>query len=304
MKKTVYLALVFLTLGVHAQDKVIKLYEGVIPNSKQAVDYNEIIDVSKDKSIRIKKIIDPELLVYYPRKEKANGTAVLICPGGGYGYVSMTNEGYEIAQKLIDNGFTAFILKYRLPSDEIMDDKTIGPLQDTQQAIKIIREEAAVHHIDTSKLGIMGFSAGGHLASTTGTHFNQVVIDNPNKTNLRPDFMVLVYPVISFGKFQHKGTRTHLIGGNPTEEMTRLYSNEFQVNEETPMTFLVHALDDKVVPFQNSVAFLEALNINGVKSEMHLYQEGGHGFGLNIRSTKESWFDSMLNWLSSNKLIP
>ena len=95
-----------------------------------------------------------------------------------------------------------------------------------------------------------------------------------------------------------------MIGENPTEEMTRLYSNEFQVNEETPMTFLVHALDDKVVPFQNSVAFLEALNINGVKSEMHLYQEGGHGFGLNIRSTKESWFDSMLNWLSSNKLIP
>ena len=304
MKKIVYLALVFLTLGMHAQDKVVKLYDGEIPNSKQAVDYKEIIDVSKDKSIRIKKIVDPELLVYYPKKSKANGAAVLICPGGGYGLVSMTNEGYEIAQKLIENGITAFILKYRLPSDQIMVDKTIGPLQDAQQAIKLIREGAAIHHIDASKLGIMGFSAGGHLASTTGTHYNQVVIDNPNKTNLRPDFMVLVYPVISFGAFQHKGTRTNLIGENPSEEMTHLYSNEFQVNKETPITFLAHAIDDKAVSFQNSVIFLEELNKNGVKSEMHLYQEGGHGFGLKNKTTKESWFDSMLNWLSSNKLIP
>ncbi|WPR71380.1 alpha/beta hydrolase [Flavobacterium sp. NG2] len=303
MKRVIYLTLVLLTLCANAQDKVIKLYKGKVPNSKIALDYKETGDIAKDNNLRISKITDPELLVFYPQKNKSNGTAVLICPGGGYGIVSMTNEGYTVAQKLIENGITAFILKYRLPSDEIMVDKTIGPLQDAQQALKLIRENATEHHIDGTKLGIMGFSAGGHLASTAGTHFNHVVIDNPKNTNLRPDFMVLVYPVISFGEFQHKGTRTRLIGEKPSEELIHLYSNELQVTKETPLTFLVHAADDKAVPFQNSVNFFLKLKQEGVKSEIHIYQEGGHGFGLNNKTTKESWFDSMLNWLVLNKLI-
>ncbi|MGA9639247.1 alpha/beta hydrolase [Flavobacterium sp.] len=303
MKKIYCLSILFLiVLGAQAQDKVIKLYEGEVPNSKFAADYKEQSDTAKDNNLRISKITDPEILVFYPKKGKSNGVAVLICPGGGYGIVSMTNEGYSVAKKLNEKGITAFVLKYRLPSDEIMVDKTIGPLQDAQQAIKIIRENTAIHDIDPTKLGIMGFSAGGHLASTAGTHFNQVVIENLNKTNLRPDFMVLVYPVISFGEFQHKGTRMHLIGDKPSDAMIQLYSNELQVTKETPMTFLVHAADDKAVPFQNSINFFLKLKEQGIKSEMHIYQEGGHGFGLNNKTTKESWFDAMMNWLTSNKM--
>ena len=286
------------------QNKVIKLYKDVVPNSKVATDYIESSDTANDGNIRIKNITDPEMLVFYPKKNKANGTAVLICPGGGYGIVSMTNEGYSIAEKLNENGITAFILKYRLPSDQIMIDKKIGPLQDAQQALKMIRENASEHHIDVTKVGIMGFSAGGHLASTAGTHFNQVVIDNPMNTSLRPDFMVLVYPVISFGEFQHKGTRTHLIGNSPSEDLVKLYSNELQVTNETPITFLAHAADDKAVPYQNSMLFYSKLIQEGVKGEMHIYQAGGHGFGLNNKTTNDSWFDSMLTWLEANKMIP
>lgn len=303
MKKTIYSFLLLTALSINAQDKIIKLYSGAVPNSKTAADYSENSEKAKDGSIRIKKITEPEMLVFYPKKKKDKGIGVVICPGGGYGLVSMTNEGYSVAKKLNEKGITAFILKYRLPSDQIMVDKTIGPLQDAQQAFKIIRENASEHAIDPAKLGIMGFSAGGHLASTAGTHFNQVVIDNPNKTNLRPDFMVLVYPVISFGEFQHKGSRINLIGDKPTPEMITLYSNELQVTPETPITFLAHAADDKAVPFQNSLNFYLSLNKNQVKSELHLYQEGGHGFGLNNKTTQETWFNSLINWFTANKIM-
>jgi acetyl esterase/lipase len=287
-----------------AQNKVIKLYPDGIPNSKVAADYKEITEAVPGGGSRIKNVSNPEMLVFYPKKKKSNGAAVIICPGGGYKYLSMTNEGYSIAEKLNKEGITAFILKYRLPDDEIMVDKTIGPLQDAQQAIKLIRENASSHHIDANKVGIMGFSAGGHFASTAGTHFNQVVIENPNNTNLRPDFMVLVYPVISFGEFQNKGTRVNLIGKNPTDELVKSFSNELQITKDTPITFLVHAADDKVVPYQNSMLFYSKLIQEGVKGEMHIYPAGGHGFGLNNKTTKASWFDSMITWLESNKIIP
>ncbi|MCG9793706.1 alpha/beta hydrolase [Flavobacterium algicola] len=233
MKKSMSMfMMLFVLCTVTAQDKIVKLYQQV-PSSKQATGYAESADTAADGNIRIKNITDPEMIVFYPKKGKSNGAAVVICPGGGYGIVSMTNEGYSIAQKLNENGITAFILKYRLPSDGIMVDKTIGPLQDAQQALKLVRENATEYHTDANKVGIMGFSAGGHLASTAGTHFNQVVIDNPKNTNLRPDFMVLVYPVISFGDYQHKGTRVHLIGTTPSAELVNLYSNELQVTGYT-----------------------------------------------------------------------
>lgn len=304
MKNFFFTSLFLITvLSSSAQDKVIKLYQGTIPNSRVSPNYVEETNTSDDGNIRIKKISSPELLVYYPKK-KSNGIAVLICPGGGYGLVSMKNEGYSIAEELNKKGITAFILKYRLPSDEIMVDKTIGPLQDAQQAIKLIRENATTHHITADRLGIMGFSAGGHLASTVGTHFDKAVIDNPNNTNLRPDFMVLLYPVISFGEFTHKGSKRNLIGENPTEEIVKLYSNELQITSETPITFLVHAADDKAVPYQNSVLLYTKLIAAGVGGEMHIYQGGGHGFGLINKTTKASWFDVMITWLESNKIMP
>lgn len=301
MKK--FFVIMFLLAGVYASNaqEVIKLYPEGVPNSKIAADYKERADTATDKKVRVSKVSQPELLAFYPEKNKATGTAVVICPGGGYGILAISHEGYDVAKRFNDVGITAFILKYRLPSDLIMEDKTIGPLQDAQQAIKLLREGASKYAINPNKIGIMGFSAGGHLASTAGTHFNTPVIDNTLKTSLRPDFMVLIYPVITFGEFTHGGSKRNLLGDKPTDEQIKLYSNELQITSETPPSFLVHANDDKAVPSENSIQFVMKLKEAGVKNELHLYQAGGHGFGLNNKTTKEDWFKTMINWMTSNQ---
>src|SRR6476620_4665876 len=164
---------------VLSAQETIDLYSGKIPNSKEAKNYQEE-DVKSNGRISISKVIKPELTAYFP--EKPNGTAIIICPGGGYLHLAITHEGFQVAEELNKMGITAFVLKYRLPSDEIMSDKTIGPLQDAQQAIKIVRENAEKWQINPNLIGIMGFSAGGHLASTLETHFQKAVIDNPKQT--------------------------------------------------------------------------------------------------------------------------
>jgi acetyl esterase/lipase len=184
-----------------------------------------------------------------------------------------------------------------------MSDKTIGPLQDAQQAIKIVRENAEKWHINPNLIGIMGFSAGGHLASTLETHFQKAVIDNPKQTSLRPDFAILGYPVVTMDSLTHKGSKNNLLGVNPSDELVKLYSNELQVTPETPPTFIVHAIDDKTVPVENSINLILALKKAGVKSELHLYQAGGHGFGLNNKTTTDKWFDRMINWLKANQFV-
>ena len=184
-----------------------------------------------------------------------------------------------------------------------MEDKSIGPLQDAQQVVKMLREKAVDFKINPSKIGIMGFSAGGHLASTLGTHFTDSVIENKNNTSLRPDFMVLIYPVISFGEFAHKGSKNNLIGLNPIDEQVKLYSNELHVSAETPPTFLVHANDDKSVPSENSLDFAKKLKQAGVKCELHLYPAGGHGFGLDNKTTKDQWMDRLKNWMEASSLL-
>jgi acetyl esterase/lipase len=289
--------LLLTTITVFAQQAEIKLYpDGGIPNSKPApATYVESI-VNNSGS----KIITPTITPYLPEKGKATGTAIIICPGGGYVHLSMLNEGSSIAQRFASIGITAFVLKYRLPSDEIMVDKTIGPLQDAQRAIQIVRERAAEWGINPAKVGIIGFSAGGHLASTAGTHFNKVVIDNKNNTSVRPDFMMLLYPVITFGDLTHKGSKNALIGMNAPQALVDLYSNEKQVTPNTPPTFIVQAEDDRTVPVQNSLMFYEALLANHVKAEMHIYQSGGHGFGLHNRTTKDDWFERGVNFLAQN----
>jgi len=283
--------------AIFAQEAEIKLYpDGGIPNSKPApATYVEKI-VNNSGSM----IITPTITPYLPEKGKATGTAVIICPGGGYVHLSMLNEGSSIAKRFASIGITAFVLKYRLPSDAIMVDKTIGPLQDAQRAIQIVRERAAEWGINPAKVGIIGFSAGGHLASTAGTHFNKVVIDNKNNTSVRPDFMMLLYPVITFGDLAHKGSEYALIGRDAPQALVDLYSNEKQVTPDTPPTFIVQAEDDRTVPVQNSLMFYEALLANHVKAEMHIYQAGGHGFGLHNRTTKDDWFERGVNFLTQN----
>jgi acetyl esterase/lipase len=296
MKKLLLPVLLFAVMTVSAQEKPIPLYPNGIPNSKPApADYVETI-VNNSGSM----VITPTLTPYLPEKGKATGTAVVICPGGGYSHLALGHEGIDIAKKFNEIGVTAFVLKYRLPSDKIMLDKTIGPLQDAQRAIQIVREGAAQWGIDPAKVGIIGFSAGGHLASTAGTHFDKVVIDNKNNTSVRPDFMLLLYPVITFGEMAHKGSQIALLGKDAPQNLIDLYSNEKQVTPNTPPTFLVQAEDDKTVPVQNSLLMYEALLKNKVKAEMHLYQAGGHGFGLNNKTTKDMWFDRCVNFLQQN----
>lgn len=280
--------------------ELIKLYSGNIPGSTGSV----ITEVPGTKAIpgMISSVTDPELEIYLPEKEKASGAAVIICPGGSYKVLTYQGEGVRTARELMKNGIASFVLKYRLPDDAIMKDKKTGPLQDVQQAIKVVRENAGKWGIDVNRVGIMGFSAGGHLASTAATHFEKSPIGNPDKINLRPDFLILVYPVISMqDNLTHPDSRTNLLGPNPSKEVIDLFSNEMQVAENTPPTYITHSADDKLVDVDNSISFFEALRHKNVPVEMHIYPKGGHGFLL--RQKTEEWMVPLFNWLRNSKFI-
>ena len=279
--------------------KVMALYEGAIPNNKTNVS-NEI----NRGNGRIAGVTVPTITIYLPAKPDSFKTAVIICPGGGYSGLATEHEGFEIARLLNTKGIAAFVLKYRIPTDSSMNHKEIVPLQDAERAIQLVRIHAKEWNVNPDKTGIMGFSAGGHLASTLGTHFTQIVIDNTKNINIRPDFMILGYPVISFSdNLAHMGSRINLIGKNASDEKVKLFSNELQVTPQTPPTFLVQAADDKTVKVDNSIVFFEALQKNKVPVEMHIYQRGGHGFGLHNATTKDNWFNSAMNWLVSINLL-
>lgn len=279
---------------------VIDLYPGTAPNSVRN-SVQEKKDQNEQNQIYYSKVTRPTLEIHLPERATATGAAVVICPGGGYSFVSYTNEGTDIAKAFNKIGVAAFILKYRLPSDETMKDKTVGPLQDAQQAIKTVRLKSSEWHIDPRRVGIVGFSAGGHLASTAGTHYAHAVIPNDEKVSLRPDFMILGYPVISMGdSLTHQGSKDNLLGKNAAPAQEKAFSNDQQVDRNTPPTFLFHCGDDNVVKVQNSLRFYESCLKNGVPAEMHIYPFGGHGFGLNNRKADDRWMDRVENWMHSN----
>lgn len=274
---------------------VMPLYDREVPNSRPAPN-EEWHEKGADTILRIHAVSQPTLTIFLPAKEKRTGDAVIICPGGGYRILAASHEGYDVAKAFVEKGIAAFVLKYRLPDDKTMVDKSIGPLQDAQRALQIVREHA--RKWDISRIGIMGFSAGGHLAATAGTHFQQSVIPNKKNISLRPDFMVLVYPVISFrDSIGHMGSRDNLIGKNPTTDNIRLYSNELQVTAATPPTFLVHAKDDAVVKLANATLFADALRSNQVPVEIYLYEKGGHGFGMNNKTSDVMWMEQVVKWI-------
>jgi acetyl esterase/lipase len=276
---------------------VVPLYTGKIPKSINAPD-----EETNVKQV-VRNVSRPTLTAFLPPAGKANGAAVIICPGGGYGVLVIDREGYQVAEAFNKIGVAAFVLKYRLPSDKIMEDRSIGPLQDAQQAIRLVRERAKGYNIDPQKIGIMGFSAGGHLAATAGTHYDKSFIDNPGRTSLRPDFMVLVYPVISLlDKVGHKGSGLNLLGASPSPEKVRYFSNELQVGKTAPPAFLTHAGDDKVVDVANSIQFYEALNRNGVPADLHIYSKGDHGYLK--EPAFDEWFGRCVAWLRQSKMIP
>jgi len=282
-----------------AQEKPMLLYPDGVPNAKPTPKTY----VEKTDKDWITKVSIPTITPYFPAKGTANGTAIVVYPGGAYAGLASAHEGRAIGEAFASFGVTAFVVKYRLPSDSIMIDKTIGPLQDAQQAVITVRRNASRWGINPNKIGIIGFSAGGHLASTEGTHFNKVLVDDKDNVSARPDFMMLIYPVISFGPQAHVGSRENLVGKTPSEDMVNLYSNEKQVTANTPPAFLIHAQDDDVVPVENSLLFYEACLKAKVKAEMHLFEEGGHGFGLVDSKSKNRWIDWAKNWLSENGFL-
>ena len=290
------------TNSMNAQT-VLPLYEGVIPNSKPSA--------NKEKSVtdaagilRISKVSIPTLTMYTPKKQSEKRSAVIICPGGGYGILAASHEGADVAKAFNMMGITAFVLKYRLPDDSIMVDKSIGPLQDAQRAIQLVRENAQQFNLDGTKIGIMGFSAGGHLAASASTRFTEQLIENPKQTSLRPDFSVLIYPVISFmDGITHKGSRMNLLGKIQPLESLQKFSNELQVTKQTPPAFLVHASDDLAVPVANSLSYYEALLKQKIYSNMIIYPQGGHGFGMNNKTTKDKYMLNLQNWLNSINLL-
>jgi acetyl esterase/lipase len=294
MKPVISSLFFLLCISAAFSQQTIPLYSGYLPG---AIPGKNKETLSMDSS-SVARVSVPTLTIFLPEKGKESGTAVIICPGGGYRGLVIKREGYDVAREFNKMGVAAFVLKYRLPDDSIMTDKSIGPLQDAQQAIKIVRSNFLQWGIDPRRIGIMGFSAGGHLASTAGTHFTKAYIENNEHISLRPDFMILVYPVISMREaVSHTGSKDMLLGKSPSEDVVNSFSNELQVTAQTPPAFLIHGGDDSKVPVENSILFFEALRKNNVKSGLHIYASGEHGFPSG--EAKRSWLRYCLDWVQA-----
>lgn len=297
MKNLLILCALLLSLSCFGQDIVLNLYQGNIPASKgSTIEEND--QVFNGEIVKVSKVSTPTISVYNPKSGDKPHAAVLICPGGGYSYLSFTHEGVNLAKWLNKLGVTGVVLKSRLPDDEIMMNKSDVPVMDAQKAMELIRENAAKWNIDSKKVGVMGFSAGGHLAATLSTHFDSVQ---------RPDFSVLIYPVITMDTgYTHMGSREALLGKQPSSENILKYSNEKQISEATPPAFLIHTADDHVVPFQNSLTYYEALLEKGVgASELHIFQNGGHGYGMGTGKDGNvaNWLTLLEGWLQKNRWV-
>ena len=297
--KTFFFFLSFLTVSfsLYAQDITLKVWPNGAPNDNGMKQPEEKYD-----GVRVRNVSEAEMYVYLPEKAINTGTAVVICPGGGYWIEAMDHEGFHIAEWLKSKGIAGIVLKYRLPygHHEI-------PSGDARQAMRIVRMNAEKWGINPEKIGIAGSSAGGHLASTAGTVFDK---GNPDgtpeeKMSCRPDFMLLLYPVISFDEsVGHMGSRKNLIGEGNDWNLAKKYSNELNVTAETPPTFLILADDDKTVIPENSIRFYLALKENNVPAEMHIFQQGGHGFGITKKNQPaDQWPDLFYNWLKAIKII-
>jgi acetyl esterase/lipase len=282
MQKTILILIGILIIGTMQAQEEIKLYKNA-PSENSGITEKEM---NYDNSW-VTNVTEARMYAYIVPKEKASGAAVLICPGGGYGGLAVAHEGAQVAEWLNTLGVSAFVLYYRMPNhhSEI-------PLTDAQTALQMIRDGAKDWNIDKQKIGIAGFSAGGHLASTAGTHFD---------TNNRPDFMILIYPVISM---TGDGTCQNLLGETPSKEQLNRFSNQLQVTDKTPPTFILAALDDDVVSVEHSFMFYKALQDNKIPSEINTYEKGGHGFGMRKQGLDiDNWTGLLKEWLKTNKWI-
>jgi len=277
---------------------------GDLEQSEKVVERSKEQD-RPDRSVR--EVRWPTLTVHLPEPEKATGAAVVICPGGGYGGLAIDKEGHDVARWLNTLGVAGLVLKYRMPSPRLTKDEDPWPVQDAKQAIRLVRSRAAEWKIDPDRVGVMGFSAGGHLASVAATRFDSGWVGSTDPVDVcssRPDFAILVYPVVSLVEpYTHTGSRDNLLGKDADRALLEKYSSERQVTAQTPPAFLVHAKDDGVKA-ENSLAFAEALKKAGIPHTLQLYDKGGHGFGLGIHGGEAAqWPARCAEWMKARKLV-
>ncbi|MBJ25748.1 MAG: hypothetical protein CMC91_06440 [Flavobacteriaceae bacterium] len=303
---SISIIMIFCLQLILAQKDKISLYPEGIPcksNLETELDY--------DSSGRIfKKVSDPEIW-YYPSdkmKGKENNVAVLVIPGGGYWGLWFDKEGVDVAKWLNNIGVSAFVLKHRLPHWESKDCRSKVALMDAQRAMRIIRKNSKIWNIDSNKIGVLGFSAGGHLASTLSTHHDNGLDLSDleiEQTSSRPDFSILVYPVITMNRpYAHNGSRENLLGKIPSQEYLDYYSNDLQVREDTPPAILIHSDDDKGVLPENSIQYYLALRKYNIPAALHIWEDGGHGYGLgNDKGSIKSWARICEEWMIQREII-
>lgn len=284
-----------LSCNVFSQQFISLWPEGKMPNSKGMSLKHE------EARQRITRVAEPGMHVFLTSDGENKQSAVLICPPGGYAKLSYNSAGFQFAKWLNTIGVNAFVLIHRLPTEPDLIEREKGPVQDAQRAMKIIYSKAREWDIDTSKIGIMGASAGGHLASTLGTHFNDYsnIGDSLDNRDFQPNFMILISPVISMGEYTHNGSRRNLLGDNPSDELIQLYSNELQVTKETSPAFIVHAQNDPAVPCFGSMEFYQEMLKNGVVGSLHVFTLGKHSIGLrNNPEETNAWTEVCEHWLN------
>jgi acetyl esterase/lipase len=290
--------LILFSCSIMAQDFKLKVWPEGAPSSNGMTLPEEVFE-----GRRVRNVSEAELYVYLPKIGINTGVAMVICPGGGYAMEAMDHEGYDLAEWLSLQGIAGIVLKYRLPygHEQI-------PLEDAQRAIRLVRSKAKDWGINPNKIGIAGSSAGGHLASTAGTRFDPGKAEATNlveRISSRPDFMLLLYPVISFNEeYGHMGSRNNLLGEGNNLKLVEKYSNELQVTAQTPPTFLILADDDSTVPTRNSIEFYLALKRNNIPAEMHIFRNGGHGFGMNKKNLPiDQWPELFAQWMKAQGII-
>ncbi|GAB4012683.1 alpha/beta hydrolase [Spirosoma migulaei] len=282
------------------QEPEVPLYPNGVPNSVATKQPEKRTYDEAGRLTAVSHVLVPRLIVY--RAASPNGTGLIICPGGGYRNLNTENARF-IAQRLNQWGITAFVLTYRLPADGLMQDRTVGPFQDAQQALRVVRQRAIEWQLQPNRVGILGSSAGGHVAAMAATRFTKAFELGKDTTALRPDFLVLCWPVVSFRPdIAHQGSVKNLLGDHPAAGQLADYSPEEHVTAATPPTFLVHAGDDPTVTFSNSIRFYEALKKVNVPAELHLYEKGGHGFGIKP-DLPDSWMTQLEIWLRNRGFL-
>lgn len=300
MRKVLILICAAVVNFLSAQEFIPVWPKDSMPNSKKLqIDYLE-------ENERILQVAEPGLYSFIISKKEENRGAVLICPPGGYKRLTYIQGGFEFAKWLNTLGINAFVLIHRLPDSPDLIEREKGPVQDAQRAMKIIRANAGRWEIDISKVGVMGASAGGHLASVLGTHNEDfsIVGDTLDKYSFFPDFMILISPVITMGEYTHEGSMKTFLGPEASKEKIELYSNELHVNERTPPAFIVHAQNDKTVSPLNSILFFQSLMKYGVKGSLHVFPEGGHSIGIrNNPGSTDLWTELCRKWLTGIEIM-